>query len=163
MTTPNLFTVDGYQLAADRYYDEATHLWVETSVPGATVSGATAPGAARCGFDPLGSETSGDIVAVSFEPEGTAVGRGGAFGSLEAAKFVGPLIAPLSGTIRSHNPDVLAHPGLVNRDPLAHWLIEMDLARPYEELPLLLHDRDRVRVWFEREIERFKHQGAVAQ
>ena len=158
MTTPTLFTVDGYQLAADRYYDQATHLWVETAVPGATVRGA-----ARCGFDPLGSETSGDIVAVSFEPEGTVVERGGAFGNLEAAKFVGPLVAPLSGTIRAHNPDVLAHPGRINDDPLAHWLIEIEPARAEEELPLLLHDRDRVRAWFAHEIEHFKHQGAGAQ
>ncbi len=153
MTTPTLFAVDGYQLAADRYYDEATHLWVES----------VTPEVARCGFDPLGSETSGDVVAVSFEPEGTRVERGQAFGSLEAAKFVGPLIAPLSGTIRGHNDAVLARPGLVNHDPLAHWLIELEPARSEEELPLLLHRPAEVRAWFAREVERFKSQGAVAQ
>ena len=82
-----MIAVNGYRLAADRYYDRETHLWVDI--------GASA--AVRCGFDPLGSETSGDIVAVSFEPVGARVERGEAFGSLEAAKFVGPMIAPLSG------------------------------------------------------------------
>ncbi len=153
MTTLELFTVGGYRLAAGRSYDEATHLWVET----------VAEGAARCGFDPLGSETSGDVVAVSFEPVGTSVERGQAFGSLEAAKFVGPLIAPISGTIRAHNGEVVARPGLVNQDPMAHWLIEVQPSRPDEELALLLRDPDRVRAWFAAEVEKFERQGAIAQ
>ena len=146
-----LFAVDGYRLAADRYYDRDTHLWVEIA------------GEARCGFDPLGSETAGDVVALSFEPVGTEVARGGAFGSLEAAKFVGPLIAPVSGTIKAHNPAVLANPGLVNQDPLEHWLIALEPGRAGEELPLLLRDRDLVRSWFRGEIERFRQQGMVAE
>ncbi len=147
----NTVAVNGYRLAAGRHYDRETHLWVETS----------AAGAARCGFDPLGSETSGDVVALSFEPIGKKVERGEAFGSLEAAKFVGPLIAPLSGTIARHNQAVIARPGLLNQDPLAHWLIEIEPDRLEDELPLLLHDPADVSAWFEREIERFKQEGMV--
>lgn len=143
--------VNGYRLAAGRHYDPETHLWAITG-----------SGQARCGFDPLGAETSGDIVAVSFEPVGTKIERGKAFGSLEAAKFVGPLIAPLSGTIMGHNREVLARPGLINQDPLGHWLIEMEAHRLDEELPLLLHDSGEVSAWFEREVERFKAEGMVA-
>ncbi len=153
MTTPTLFEVDGYRLAADRYYDEATHLWVAADVTGT----------ARCGFDPLGSETSGDVVAVSFEPLGRRVARGEAFGSLEAAKFVGPLIAPLTGTIRAHNDAVVENPGLVNQDPLAHWLVEIEPEHPGDELPLLLRDPEAVGAWFRREVERFRTQGMVAE
>ncbi len=153
MMKATLLTVGSYRLATDRYYDPETHLWVQTRDESS----------ARCGFDPLGSESSGDVVAVSFEPVGTKVERGAAFGSLEAAKFVGPLIAPLSGTIRAHNDAVLARPGLVNLDPLAHWLIELEPARPGDELALLLHDPEAVRAWFEGEVERFRHQGMVAQ
>ena len=153
MTAPSLFTVDGYELAADRYYDEATHLWVVS----------VTANVARCGFDPLGSESSGDVVAVSFEAEGARVERGEAFGSLEAAKFVGPLIAPITGTLRRHNDAVIENPGLVNRDPLAHWLVEIEPEQPDEELPLLLHDPQAVVAWFHREVERFRTQGMVAE
>ena len=145
--------VNGYRLAAGRHYDRETHLWAEVLDSGPV----------RCGFDPLGSETSGDVVAVSFEPAGTKVGRGEAFGSLEAAKFVGPLIAPLSGTIRAHNEAVIARPGLLNQDPLTHWLIEIEPDRVEDELPSLLHDAEDVRAWFEREVERFQRQGMVAE
>lgn len=151
MMTSALFVVDGYQLAADRYYDPQTHLWVAIAEE------------ARCGFDPLGSETSGDVVALSFEPVGAAVARGEAFGSLEAAKFVGPLIAPISGTIKAHNDAVLRNPGLVNQDPLEHWLIALEPGRAGEELPLLLREPDLVRTWFSGEIERFRQKGAIAE
>ncbi len=151
MSSPTLIAVNGYRLAAGRHYDRETHLWVDVR----------AQGAARCGFDPLGSETSGDVVAVSFEPVGTRVERGEAFGSLEAAKFVGPLIAPLSGTIRGHNQAVVARPGLLNQDPQTHWLIEIEPDRLDDELPLLLHDSGDLHAWFEREIERFKEEGMV--
>ena len=156
MTTATHFEVDGYRLAADRYYDEATHLWV-TAEPEGKVD------AVRCGFDPLGSETSGDVVAISFEPVGTRVARGEAFGSLEAAKFVGPLIAPVSGVVRAHNQAVVADPGLVNREPLASWLVEIEPERPDAELPLLLRDPQAVGAWFRREVERFQTQGMVAE
>ncbi len=151
MSTPILIAIDGYRLAAGRHYDRETHLWID----------AGAGGTARCGFDPLGAETSGDVVAVSFEPAGSRVERGEAFGSLEAAKFVGPLIAPLSGTIRTHNEAVLFRPGLINQEPLDHWLIEIEPDRLEAELPLLLHDAEEVRAWFEDEIERFQQEGMV--
>lgn len=151
--TSKTLDVGGYRLTTDRYYDPETHLWVDTD----------GTDLARWGFDPLGSETSGDVVAISFEPVGTAVRRGAVFGSLEAAKFVGPLIAPLSGTIRAHNEQVLARPGLINQDPLSHWLVRVEPTSPAEELPLLLREPERIRVWFRSEVERFRQRGMIAE
>ncbi len=141
-----------YSLPGDRYYDQASHLWIDF----------TGSGPARCGLDPLGSETSGDVVAISFAPLGTRVARNEAFGSLEAAKFVGPLAAPLSGIIRAHNETAMQNPGLINRDPMAAWLIELELSDP-AELALLLHGEERVRAWLERETDRFRKKGMVAE
>ena len=95
------FDVAGYELAADRRYDPATHMWVDID----------GDGLALVGLDPLGRETSGDVVAISLHEPGTAVQRGESFGDLEAAKFVGPLVAPLGGTIAACNDAVLADPG----------------------------------------------------
>ena len=163
MTLETLFNVGGYPLAADRHYHRDTHLWIEP-LGGNRV---------RIGFDPLGAETSGDIVALSFEPVGSRVERGGAFGSLEAAKFVGPLTAPLSGTITAHNEAVVAQPGRLNLEPMEHWLIELTLA-DHEgtdqgradgeaEMNDLIHGEDAVRQWFEADLERFRSQGMIAE
>lgn len=141
------------QLPEDRYYDPETHLWIRIE----------RPKRARCGFDPLGSETCGDIVAVSFEPVGAKVPKGEAFGHLEAAKFVGPLIAPISGTVAGHNSALLANPGLLNSEPLASWLVEFESLSLEADVARMLHDPVRVRAWYEAEIRRFKEQGMIAE
>ncbi len=153
MSEQGTFTVGSYRLAEDRFYDRQTHLWVA----------ATADGLARIGFDPLGSETAGDVVALSFEPPGRRVERGEAFGTIEAAKFVGPLTAPISGTIRAHNGDAVADPALVNRRPLDCWLVEIEPHRFAEECAEMVSGRAALGEWFGAEIERFRSRGMVAE
>src|SRR5207249_2329100 len=77
--------------------------------------------------------------------------RGEAFGSLEAAKFVGPLTSPLSGRVTATNDAVVVDPALVERDPYsAGWLVEMDIADA-GELGGLVSGAQPIRVWFEAE------------
>lgn len=150
MASSQAFELLGYRLEADRGYDPETHLWVHRC----------GPADVRVGFDPLGRETSGDIVAISFVAVGTRVDRGGELGSLEAAKFVGPLIAPVAGIVRVHNQAVVADPGLLNEDPMAHWLVELELDG---EPAGLLHGEADVAGWFAAEVARFRAQGAIAE
>jgi glycine cleavage system H protein len=145
--------IGSYQLEASRYYEAENHIWVEPD----------SDGNVRCGFDPLAAETAGDIVAVSFEKLGTAVERGRSFGNLEAAKFVGPLLAPVSGTIRAHNDSVISNPALLNSDPQVHWMVEIEPSSLTEELPLLLHGEQAVRSWFEHELRRVEEKGLLAE
>jgi glycine cleavage system H protein len=149
----NWFEVGGYRLCSDRYYDAERHLWVELQ-PGSRV--------ARVGFDPLGRETSGDIVEVSLSVVGTHVNRGEPFGNVEAAKFVGPLQAPVSGVVSGRNAQVLSRPGVLNDDPNEAWLVELDMADS-SELSQLLTGAEQLRSWFAAEIERYRRQGAVAE
>jgi glycine cleavage system H protein len=149
----NWFEVGGYRLRSDRYYDAERHLWVELQ-PESTV--------ARVGFDPLGRETSGDIVEVSLAGLGEQVDRGEPFGNVEAAKFVGPLQAPVSGVVRGRNAKVLSRPGVLNDDPNEAWLVELEMADS-SELSQLLTGEEQLRSWFAAEIERYRRQGAVAE
>jgi glycine cleavage system H protein len=146
--------VSGYRLALDRAYDPATHLWVQV----------LGPGRVRVGMDPLAVETSGTLAQLAFIPAGEAVTRGEAFGSLEAAKFVGPLQSPLSGTVTAANQAVLGDPRLVERDPFGEgWLIELQPADPGGELPLLVEGEERVVPWFAGEVEDFRLKGVLAE
>jgi len=151
MASGHAFEVMGYRLEHDRGYDPATHMWVQP----------LGPGRVRVGFDPLGRETAGDVVAVAFVPVGTSLARGGEMGSLEAAKFVGPLNAPVAGVIAGHNAAVLGDPGILNEDPMAHWLVEMEVAGG--QLPGLLHGEVDVAGWFAAEVERYRAQGVIAE
>lgn len=153
------FEIAGYELVADRLYDARTHMWVELQ-PGCHEAGCRA----RVGLDPLGRETSGDVVALSLQPGGTELRRGDAFGDLEAAKFVGPLICPATGVVSAVNSDVLADPGVLNRDRVGLWLVELALEPSASaELDELLTGADVLGPWFEAEVERFRTQGAIAE
>lgn len=146
------FDVAGYELVADRRYDPATHMWVELDSEGLVL----------IGLDPLGRETSGDVVALSLRDPGTAVRRGEPFGDLEAAKFVGPLIAPVSGTVAACNEAVLCDPGVLNVDPASNWLVALD-GVDAAELDGMLRGEAEVAPWFAAEVQRFRTQGAIAE
>ena len=148
------FEVAGYALCHDRRYDPETHMWVQLRDASH----------ARLGLDPLSRETSGDVVALSLEPAGTPVVRGESFGDLEAAKFVGPLISPVTGVVAACNETVLVDPGSLNTDPATHWLIEVELAeRAVFEFEAMLHGEAEVAPWFAAEVERFRTNGAIAE
>jgi glycine cleavage system H protein len=145
--------VAGFGVALDRAYDPAGHFWVSM----------IAENRARIGMDALGTETSGTIAQLAFVPVGEHLKRGEAFGSLEAAKFVGPLNSPLSGTVAATNDAVVADPALVERDPYgAGWLMELDLADP-AELSELISGALPIRVWFEAEVEDYRMKGVLAE
>jgi glycine cleavage system H protein len=145
--------VAGFGVALDRAYDGTGHFWVSR----------VGPDRARIGMDALGVETTGTIAQLAFLPVGDHLKRGEAFGSLEAAKFVGPLTSPLSGTVSATNEAVVADPSLVERDPYgAGWLIELDLADPIE-LADLVSGSQPIKVWFEAEVEDYRMKGVLAE
>ncbi|HKN39537.1 MAG TPA: hypothetical protein VJ622_11340 [Acidimicrobiia bacterium] len=145
--------VAGFEVALDRAYDPAGHLWVSM----------IGPDRARIGLDALGVETSGTIAQLAFLPTGEHLKRGEAFGSLEAAKFVGPLASPLTGTVTATNDAVVADPALVERDPYgAGWLVELTVADA-GELRDLVSGADVISVWFAAEVEDYRMKGVLAE
>lgn len=144
--------VGRYRIRCDRAYDRDTHLWVLDR----------GSGRVRVGFDPLGAETSGDVVAISLEPVGTRVERGGSFGTMEAAKFVGSLRAPCSGVVAARNEDLMERPGAVMDDPYGSWLVELEPEDP-AELEALIRDRGELEEWFRAEVRRFDEEGMTAE
>jgi glycine cleavage system H protein len=146
------FTVAGYELAADRSYDPDTNLWVA----------ALGAERVRVGLDPLGAETAGDIVAVSFTPVATRLARGEPLATIEAAKFVGPLATPVAGTVAAVNDEAAAAPASVSADPLGVWLVELaDVDAG--DLDRLVRGEDQISAWFEAAVERFRRGGAIAE
>jgi glycine cleavage system H protein len=146
--------VAGFPLALDRRYQAETHMWV---LP-------TDPGRARIGMDPLGIETSGTLAQLSFVPVGTQLTAGRPFGQLEAAKFVGPLVSPVSGTVLAVNDAAAIDAGLTERDPYgAGWLIEASLSDAAGDLPRLLADAAEITAWFAAKIADYRRMGVIAQ
>lgn len=150
----DLVEVRGFGLALDRSYDRDIHMWVKPS----------GPGTVRVGFDALGVETNGTLAQLSFIEPGAEIVRGRPIGQLEAAKFVGPLISPLSGTLLTVNDEALGDPGLVERDPYGGgWLIEMSLGEEDARLADLLSAPDDITAWFAAKADEYRLKGVIAR
>jgi glycine cleavage system H protein len=144
--------IEGYTLPLDRLYQSQSHLWVQL----------LEPGRARVGMDPLGVETAGDLVQLALEPAGTVLQRGTSFGSIEAAKFVGPLEAPISGTVMVVNDIAVSDPWTVQSDCTgAGWLIEIEPSDP-GEFHLLLQGEEQVGAWFAERLADYRMKGVIA-
>jgi glycine cleavage system H protein len=153
MHAADLVDVAGFSLALDRYYQRDTHMWVLVCEEGRV----------RIGMDAVGVETSGTLAQLSFEPVGTELVAGRPFGQLEAAKFVGPLISPVSGTLLEGNAQALLDAGTLERDPYGQgWLIEV-AALDNGVLLDLLADPDETRTWFAGKIADYRAAGVIAQ
>ncbi|HUZ35847.1 MAG TPA: hypothetical protein VMV17_05920 [Streptosporangiaceae bacterium] len=154
MAPTAIIDVQGFPLALDRRYQADTHMWVQLA----------GPGQARIGMDPLGIETSGTLAQLSFLAAGTELAAGRPFGQLEAAKFVGPLVSPVSGTVLAVNDAVVADPGLAERDPYgAGWLVEVSLSDADGDLAALLGDADEITRWFAARLAGYRLTGVIAQ
>lgn len=144
--------VDRYEVPLDRAYHPKHHLWVQRNGD-----------ALRVGIDALGLETSGDLAQVLVVPVGTVLLADDEMGSLEAQKFVGPLRAPVSGTVARVNDVALADPRMISEDPYgAGWLLELTPADDADaEMAALVHG-DAVAPWFTACLAEYREQGSVA-
>ncbi len=71
----------------------------------------------------------GDVVYIDIPAPGTAIVQGKSFGTIEAGKAVSDMYAPVSGEIVEVNPELQAHPELVNKDPYGKgWMVKVAMS-----------------------------------
>ncbi|MGZ3838867.1 MAG: glycine cleavage system protein GcvH [Flavisolibacter sp.] len=84
---------------------------------------------ATIGITDFAQHELGDIVYVEIETVGQELKAGAVFGTVEAVKTVSDLYLPVNGSITEVNPNLNAHPDLVNTDPYGEgWMVKMKLA-----------------------------------
>nr|MDO8081776.1 glycine cleavage system protein H [Candidatus Freyarchaeota archaeon] len=143
------FTLEGesvtIKLPEDLYYNN-DHCWVKVE-----------NGKARIGFDDFGQATAGKILFVRLKPEGKTTEADKSFGSVETGKWVGPLKAPISGTILEVNPELKKKPTIINEDPYGKgWLVVVQPTNLKPELSKLITGAS-IKNWINKEIkERLK-------
>jgi glycine cleavage system H protein len=70
----------------------------------------------------------GEIVFIEVPEAGAEIEAGEAFGEIESRKSVSDLYAPLSGTIKEVNSDVLDAPETINEEPYGKgWIAVIDV------------------------------------
>ncbi len=75
-----------------------------------------------------------DIVFVEFLVDpGESFDQGDTIATIESVKAAADIYAPVSGTIKSVNDDLIDSPELINSDPYGDaWLIKIELSDPFE-------------------------------
>ncbi|MHB1928568.1 MAG: glycine cleavage system protein H [Acidimicrobiales bacterium] len=118
MTTP---TRAGCALPEDLLYDLDHDVWVRVE-GGDAVVGMTDVAQTRCGR----------LVHVGWKPVGRRIARGRPVCIIESAKWVGPMLSPLSGELVTCNDRRFADDvAIANRDPYGDgWLVRL---RPESE------------------------------
>ena len=102
-------------------------------------------GAVRVGVSDFAQDELGDVVFVELPDAGETVARGEAFGVVESIKAVSDLYAPVDGTVREVNEDLVDRPELVNQDPYGDgWMLVVDPDDGLEDLLSAAEYRDQI-------------------
>ncbi len=134
--------IDGYNLPEELYYTK-DHTWARVEDNG-TVT---------VGMDAYGAKAAGSIEFIDLPMEDDEFEAGEAFGSLESAKWVGGLLAPVSGTVTEVNERIEDELELLAKDPYGEgWLIKVKPGNLKDDLKTLVHGAD-VGTWLKKEIE----------
>jgi glycine cleavage system H protein len=145
-------SVQSLNFPEDRAYDPKEHLW-------AKIEGRRA----RIGIDELGRWAAGTISYVDLHRPGKRLARiGGAFGTIEANKFVGALRTPIRGEIVETNPRLFDDPHLVNRDPYGEgWFVVVEPSHLEEDLALLVRGDQAIVRYVTEKIAEYKSRGIL--
>lgn len=92
-------------------YDRAHDMWARAEGDQVVV-GATS----------FGIHLAGEIIAYTAKPKGAAIERGRGLGTVECAKTVLAVHAPIGLVLLEGNEVLEAQPARLNRDPYAAWM-----------------------------------------
>ena len=134
-----------YWLSLDHYYwpHDTAHTWAKIE-----------DGKVRVGVDDFAQKQAGELKFIRLFPAGKEVKQGARFGTLETAKWVGPLLSPISGKIAQVNDAVLNKPPLVNEDPYGNgWMVVIEPSNLDDDLTRLVKgDQPAAVEWMKKDI-----------
>ena len=146
--------VKGYNMPDDLYYHEE-HSWAR--VEGAKVT---------VGMTDMFQKEAGDIVFVDLPEEEDEVSQGETCGKIQSRKWIGKLVAPVSGEIAEVNEELEEDTSLINSDPYGKgWILVIeaeDEDQLQTELKDLIHG-DAVSAFIDREIAKTEEERAKAE
>ena len=96
-----------------KYHKE--HMWVRSD--------------GTVGISFFAQDQLGEIVFIEVPEAGAEIEAGEAFGEIESRKSVSDIYAPISGTLKEVNSEVLDAPETINEDPYGKaWIAVVDIS-----------------------------------
>ncbi|MBK5100526.1 MAG: glycine cleavage system protein GcvH [Desulfobacteraceae bacterium] len=143
--------IKGYNMPDELYY-HTEHSWARVEDSKVTV-----------GMSDFFQKEAGDIVFIDLPEEEEEVSQGEICGKIQSRKWIGKLVAPVSGEIVEINEELEDDISLINTDPYGKgWILVIeagdDLA---SELENLVHG-DALVDFMEKEVKRAEEEKAKA-
>jgi glycine cleavage system H protein len=140
--------IKGYEMPDELYYHD-DDCWVRVDGNKATV-----------GMTDFFQRESGDIVFVDLPEEEDEVEQGEICGKIQSRKWIGKLVAPLSGEIVEINEDLEDDTSLINKDPYGDgWILVIETSDLDSELGGLVHG-DAVVEYIETRVKKAEEEKA---
>jgi glycine cleavage system H protein len=143
--------IKGYNMPDELFYHKE-HSWAKVEGLKITV-----------GMSDLFQKEAGDIVFVDLPEEEDDVSQGETCGKIQSRKWIGKLVAPVSGEITEINEDMEEDTSLINTDPYGEgWILVIEAEDEDElksELNNLIHG-DAVQDFVEQEIAKAEEEKA---
>jgi len=143
--------VRDYELPDDLYY-HAEHTWVRVEDDGKV----------RVGLNDFAQAAAGDITYIDLPFEGDDVTEGETCGKIQSSKWVGKLIAPISGEIAAINEDLENDATLINQSCYGDgWILLIEPSSLDDDLAKLMQGDAATKFlegWIEK-IEKEKQGG----
>jgi glycine cleavage system H protein len=140
--------IKGYNMPDDLYY-HAEHSWARVDGNRVTV-----------GMTDFFQKEAGDIVYIDLPDEEEEVSQGEVCGKIQSRKWIGKLVAPVSGEIVQINEDLVEETGLINTDPYGKgWILVIEASDLESEIEKLIRG-DAVADFIEKEVQRAEEEKA---
>jgi glycine cleavage system H protein len=138
--------IQGYNMPEDLYY-HVEDTWVKLE----------SDGTVRVGMDDFYQKQAGDTTYIDLPFEGDSVSQGETCGKIQSSKWVGKLVAPVSGEIIEVNGELENDCRLINSDSYnSGWIMRIKPTNPEEELKNLAHGPDEINKFIEEHIAKAK-------
>lgn len=130
----------------DELYYTRDHAWARVESDGTVTIGA----------NEFLTKLAKSITYVDLPIEGDAVEAGKPFATIESAKWVGKVSAPIAGKVIAVNSALLDAPETVNNAPYTDgWLVKIQPNALAQDLAKLIHDPNNIREWILGEAEKY--------
>ena len=143
--------IKGYDMPDDLYYHEE-HSWARVDGTKVTV-----------GMTDFFQKEAGDIVFVDLPDLEDEVSQGEVCGKIQSRKWIGNLVAPVSGEIVEINEELEDDTTLINKDPYGKgWILVIEASNLDEELDNLIHGKEKVEQFIESQIKKAEEERKKA-
>ena len=142
--------INGFDFPDDCYFHR-DHMYIRIEA-----------GTARVGYNACSQNAAGKVLFLRTRSVGSKVDQGKTLGTLESGKWVGPLKAPVSGTITQLNEEVAKKPSLINEAPYGRgWIAVLEPTKLEEEIKELIRGSDDklLREWISEEKKKYGIRG----